>query len=90
MDEEMIRISDFHKLAVLDTLKIRFVRAERAGRYYEVFRMEDVGNVLTDYDSGNLGLPIRDFVAALGRVKTRIFESERAENGAEYATHPTR
>jgi len=82
-DQEKVRISDYHVLAVLDCLRIRALRSERNGRYYEFYEKLKVASILSDYDSGALTLPVRDFVAALSRVKTRNFESER-QNGAVY------
>ena len=79
----LVKISDFNRLAVLDAVKIRPVRAERNGRYFEVFNSDHVEKILAEFESGELSLPVRDFTAALARVKNRIFESER-QYGAAY------
>ncbi len=78
---ELQAISDFHRLAILDLHRIIPKKIEHNGRYWAYFSEEDVGQILSDYDAGSLTVIARDFVASIGRVKDRIFESERAKNG---------
>ena len=81
----LIPVSDFNKLAVLDLLRITPRRTEYNGRYWAFFDQTAAGP-LAEYESGALQRPLRDFVASLDRVKTRIFESERAMR-AKDGTH---
>ena len=86
-----ICLSDYSKIAVLDMKGIRFSRHEYNGRFYAFYdpsaRKTDendkpVGKtareILNDYESGKDGL--REFVAAQGRTKDFIFETERIAN----------
>jgi hypothetical protein len=86
-DENLISISDFNKLAILDLHKIIPKSAEHNGRYWAYFSKDEVEKILADYDAGRLKVIARDFVSAISRTKDRIFELERARtraNGAMY------
>lgn len=85
---EEICLSDYNKISALDFRGIRQSRYEYKGRYYAFFEAnarrlnkkgvpvgKTVREILDDYESGVDGL--RDFVAAQGRVKDMIFETER-------------
>lgn len=72
-------VSDYSKLAVLDMKGIIPLRSERVdGRFWGIYATKDVEKILELYDSGKMKVSVREFVAALGRVKDRIFERERA------------
>lgn len=81
---ELVAISDFHKLAVLDLHRIKPIRADYAGRYWAYYSRDDAGKLLDDYETGRLKVVARDFVSAINRTKDKIFELERARenNGA--------
>lgn len=88
---QLIPVSDFHKLAVLDLFKIQPVRVEHDGRFWAFYSRVLAEPLLSEYESGLLQAPLRDYTASLDRVKTRIFEAERAKNGARHANpHPAR
>lgn len=70
----VIKISDLYRLAVLDCLHIPQISCERDRRYYGIFDAEKSGPILVDYDSGTLQVSARELVASIQRVKDRIFE----------------
>jgi hypothetical protein len=78
MSETLIPISDFHKLAVLDLLKVVPTKTEHTGRFWAYYPQEKVEVILTEYETGTLKVIARDFVASVQRIKDRIFEAERA------------
>lgn len=81
---ELLAISDFHRLAILDLHRIIPKRIKHNGRYWAYFSEDEAGQILSEYDAGTLTVICRDFVASIERVKDRIFESERsirAKNG---------
>ena len=95
-EDEEIALSDYYKMAVLNKSGIPLKRGEyREDRYYGFYepnaRKEDpvtgkkVGKtaieLLDDYESGRDGY--RDFVAAITRVKDKIFETERSRRMGE-------
>lgn len=78
MNKNEIPVSEYHKLAVLDLFKITPARTEHNGRFWAYFDTPLATKILNDYDSGTLQVTARDYVAAVQRVKDRIFEAERA------------
>ena len=77
---ELLAVSDFHKLAVLDHYKVAPKKVEHTGRYWAFFLKQEVEKLIDDYDSGRLKVVARDFVSSINRVKDRIFEMERTQN----------
>ena len=73
----LIAVSDMYRLAALDLFQIPPARHEHTARYLAFFTRRDAEKLLADYDTGNMKASLRDYAAALKRVKDRIFESER-------------
>lgn len=90
-NKDLIPVSDFFKLAVLDLLHLTPRRTEHNGRYWAYFDRGSAQKLLDQYDSGVLRGCLRDYAASIERVKTRIFESERmARNGANHGSQSRR
>lgn len=77
MREETVGVTDYYKLAVLDLHRVPPVRSEHSGRYWAYYKKADIKNLLEDYENGRLKVIARDYVAAVQRTKSKIFESER-------------
>ncbi len=77
---ELVAVSDFYKLAVLDLYRVIPIRAEHTGRYWAYFSKEDAQKLIDEYESGHLKVVARDFVSSISRVKDRIFELERTHH----------
>ena len=76
-------ISDYFKIAVFNYLSIPPSRITHEDRFWAFFPEQKAEVILSEYENGALKVVARDYVAAITRVKTQIFESERAKRAKD-------
>ena len=78
--DPLLRITSLQHLAILDLYRKAPVKIESVNdEYAACFENTDqIAKLISDYEAGLLVAPLRDFAAAMTRVKKRFYASKKA------------